>query len=100
MKNKTEAVKVTLRPTQIQKVLRVAKKDYEGNFSLTLRVMIDKFKEETCESCKYNGGIVNYDEIQCHNEENVVASEGMWGVFTKGFGCNRWEKLDKLKDIR
>ena len=46
MKNKTEAVKVTLRPTQIQKVMRVAKKDYEGNFSLTLRVMIDKFKEE------------------------------------------------------
>jgi hypothetical protein len=46
MNNKTEAVKVTLRPTQIKKVLRVAKKDYEGNFSLTLRVMIDKFEED------------------------------------------------------
>jgi len=46
MNNKTEAVKVTLRPTQIKKVMRVAKKDYEGNFSLTLRVMIDKFEEE------------------------------------------------------
>jgi len=45
MNNKTEAVKVTLRPTQIKKVMRVAKKDYEGNFSLTLRVMIDKFEE-------------------------------------------------------
>lgn len=46
MNNKTEAVKITLRPSQIKKVKRVAKKDYEGNFSLTLRVMIDKFKEE------------------------------------------------------
>lgn len=46
MNNKTEPVKVTLRPTQIQKVKRVAKKDYEGNFSLCLRVMIDKFKED------------------------------------------------------
>ena len=46
MQNKTEAIKVTLRPTQIQKVMRVVKKDYEGNFSLTLRIMIDKFKEE------------------------------------------------------
>lgn len=45
MKNKTEAIKVTLRPSQIKKVKRIAKKDYEGNFSLTLRVMIDKFKE-------------------------------------------------------
>lgn len=45
MKNKTEARKVTLRPSQIKKVERIAKKDYEGNFSLTLRVMIDKFEE-------------------------------------------------------
>lgn len=46
MTNKTEAIKITLRPSQIQKVKRVAKEDYEGNFSLTLRVMIDKFEEE------------------------------------------------------
>ena len=46
MNNKTVPVKITLRPTQIKKVTRVAKKDYEGNFSLCLRVMIDKFKEE------------------------------------------------------
>lgn len=45
MVNKTEAVKVTLRPTQKNKVKRIAKKDYEGNFSLALRVIIDKFKE-------------------------------------------------------
>ena len=49
MKNNTEAVKVTLRPSQIKKVKRVAKKDYEGNFSLTLRVMIDKFEEKSNE---------------------------------------------------
>ena len=45
LNNKTEAKKVTLRPKQLKKVLRVAKKDYDGNFSLALRVMIDKFKE-------------------------------------------------------
>lgn len=45
MVNKTEAVKVTLRPTQINKVKRIAKRDYDNTFSLTLRVMIDKFEE-------------------------------------------------------
>lgn len=44
MDNKTEAIKVTLRPTQIKKVKEIAKSDYEGNFSLCLRVIIDKYK--------------------------------------------------------
>ena len=38
---KTEAVKVTLRPKQIQKVKRLAKEKYEGNFSMALRALID-----------------------------------------------------------
>lgn len=46
MDNKTEAVKVTLRPKQRKKVKAVAKRDYEGNFSMALRVMIDRFEEE------------------------------------------------------
>jgi len=46
MENKTKAVKVTLRSSQINKVIKIAKKDYEGNFSMALRIMIDKFKEE------------------------------------------------------
>ena len=46
MVNKTEAIKVTLRPTQIKKVKRIAREDYEGNFSLALRVIIDKHGEK------------------------------------------------------
>jgi len=46
MQNKTEAIKVTLRPTQIKKVKLIAKKEYEGNFSLALRVIIDKHGEK------------------------------------------------------
>jgi len=46
MQNKTEAIKVTLRPTQIKKVKQIAKKEYEGNFSLALRVIIDKHGEK------------------------------------------------------
>lgn len=46
MQNKTEAVKVTLRPTQINKVKRIAKRDYDGNFSFALRVIIDKYGEK------------------------------------------------------
>jgi len=46
MIEKTEAVKVTLRPKQIKKVKKVSDKNYEGNFSLCLRVMIDRYKDE------------------------------------------------------
>ena len=46
MQNKTEAIKVTLRPTQIQKVKLIAKKDFEGNFSMALRVIIDKHEKD------------------------------------------------------
>jgi len=43
--NKTTAIKVTLRPSHISKVKLLAKKEYEGNFSMALRVMIDKYEE-------------------------------------------------------
>ena len=42
MKENTEAVMVTLRPSQIKKVKEVAKRDCDNNFSLALRVIIDK----------------------------------------------------------
>ena len=45
MKENTQAIKVTLRPAQIQKVKKIARKEFEGNFSMALRVIIDKHKE-------------------------------------------------------
>ena len=45
-KNNTLPVKVTLRPIQIKKVKQVAKSSYEGNFSMALRIMIDKYVVE------------------------------------------------------
>lgn len=44
-KQNTEPVKVTLRPNQIKKVKQIAKRDFDGNFSMALRVIIDKYNE-------------------------------------------------------
>jgi len=90
MNNKTEAVKVTLRPTQIKKVKLIAKKRYEGNFSMALRVMVDKFEDGTCESCKH------YDKGYCSIEVNVETVDGLGCVANVEVdlndGCNKWEK--------
>lgn len=48
--NKTEAVKVTLRPSQIKAVKKLANDMFEGNFSMALRCLIDKHKERDNES--------------------------------------------------
>ena len=48
--NKTEAVKVTLRSSQIKIVKKLANDMFEGNFSMALRYMIDKHKERDNES--------------------------------------------------
>ena len=91
MNNKTEAKKVTLRPKQLKKVLRVAKKDYDGNFSLALRVMIDKFNEGTCDSCRH------WNDGQC--EKLVYFTDGGYTnnyMETEAdFGCNRWEAKEE-----
>lgn len=46
MKEKTEAIKITIYPSQVKKVKRIALEGYDGNFSMALRKIIDKFKEE------------------------------------------------------
>ena len=74
MDNKTQAVKVTLRPTQIQKVKRVAKKDFEGNFSLCLRVMIDKFEEVFGFKIVEDDGL-NENEIGIGYDEKIIATK-------------------------
>jgi hypothetical protein len=48
--NKTEAVKVTLRSSQIKIVKKLANDMFEGNFSMALRCLIDKHKERDNES--------------------------------------------------
>ena len=92
MQNKTEAVKVTLRPTQIQKVKRVAKKDYDGNFSLCLRVMIDKFEDGTCETCVF------WDNGHC--DKNIADDSDedynlLMDITSSDFGCNMWEAKEE-----
>ncbi len=43
--NNTQPVKVTLRPEQIEKVKKLAKYKYDGNFSLALRSIINQHKD-------------------------------------------------------
>ena len=88
MNNKTEAKKVTLRPKQLKKVLRVAKKDYDGNFSLALRVMVDKFEDEprNCNNCKSFPGFCSVGgAIEIHELRDL-----------DDFYCGDWEKKDEL----
>jgi hypothetical protein len=47
MKEKTQPIKVTLRPKQIDKIKDIAKVSYDGNFSFALRIIIDKHKIES-----------------------------------------------------
>lgn len=43
MKDSTESKKVTLRPSHIKKVKKLAKEKFEDNFSMALRFMIDSY---------------------------------------------------------
>ena len=44
-KENTIAIQSTLRPSQIKKVKRIAKR-FDNNFSLALRIIIDSYEED------------------------------------------------------
>jgi hypothetical protein len=97
MNNKTEAKKVTLRPSQTKKILRKAKKDYEGNFSMALRVMVDRFEDGTCENCKHYN--TRYGKT-CNIERKAFNDDDFECVVTliveKNDYCNKWEAKDDI----
>jgi len=49
MENKTQSVKVTLRPSHIKKVKKLAKEKFEDNFSMALRFIVDSYKGDNNE---------------------------------------------------
>jgi predicted nucleic acid-binding protein len=85
MNNNTKPRKVTLRPTQTNKVLKVAKERYESNFSMALRVMVDKFKivDDEAYANKLKNSMTGNYEADHGTAENVLLEA------LKELGCEK-----------